>query len=108
MKSCFHEDESRTQYAPCLSNPFTDNEPPMKANLPIVRQVRAAFTLMEMMLVLAIIALLIAIVVLTLFESAYMAETVRGGLQGVPKGQGEAALVPARSEGAGGSMLVIW
>lgn len=33
-----------------------------------------------------------AIVVLTLFESAYMAETVRGGLQGVPKGQVEAAL----------------
>lgn len=33
-----------------------------------------------------------AIVVLTLFESAYMAETVRGGLQGVPKGQTEAAL----------------
>jgi general L-amino acid transport system permease protein len=33
-----------------------------------------------------------AIVVLTLFESAYMAETIRGGLQGVPKGQTEAAL----------------
>ena len=33
-----------------------------------------------------------AIVVLTLFESAYMAETVRGGLQAVPKGQTEAAL----------------
>ncbi len=33
-----------------------------------------------------------AIVVLTLFESAYIAETVRGGLQGVPKGQTEAAL----------------
>jgi general L-amino acid transport system permease protein len=33
-----------------------------------------------------------AIVVMTLFESAYMAETVRGGLQGVPKGQTEAAL----------------
>jgi general L-amino acid transport system permease protein len=33
-----------------------------------------------------------AVVVMTLFESAYMAETVRGGLQGVPKGQTEAAL----------------
>jgi general L-amino acid transport system permease protein len=33
-----------------------------------------------------------AIVVMTLFESAYMAETVRGGLQGVPSGQTEAAL----------------
>jgi general L-amino acid transport system permease protein len=33
-----------------------------------------------------------AIVVLTLFESAYMAETVRGGLQSVPQGQVEAAL----------------
>jgi general L-amino acid transport system permease protein len=33
-----------------------------------------------------------AIVVMTLFECAYMAETVRGGLQGVPKGQTEAAL----------------
>ncbi len=33
-----------------------------------------------------------AIVVLTLFESAYLAETIRGGLQGVPSGQTEAAL----------------
>ena len=33
-----------------------------------------------------------AIVVLTLFESAYLAETVRGGLQGVPRGQTEAAM----------------
>jgi general L-amino acid transport system permease protein len=33
-----------------------------------------------------------AIIVLTLFESAYMAETVRGALQGVGKGQTEAAL----------------
>ncbi|MBN8927612.1 MAG: hypothetical protein BGO51_12650 [Rhodospirillales bacterium 69-11] len=33
-----------------------------------------------------------AVVVLSLFESAYMAETIRGGLQGVPKGQTEAAL----------------
>jgi general L-amino acid transport system permease protein len=33
-----------------------------------------------------------AIVVMTLFESAYMAETIRGGLQGVPSGQTEAAL----------------
>ncbi|MGA8195664.1 MAG: amino acid ABC transporter permease [Acetobacteraceae bacterium] len=33
-----------------------------------------------------------AIVVMTLFESAYMAETVRGGLQSVARGQTEAAL----------------
>jgi general L-amino acid transport system permease protein len=33
-----------------------------------------------------------AAVVMTLFESAYMAETVRGALQGVPRGQSEAAL----------------
>ncbi|MEJ0016685.1 MAG: amino acid ABC transporter permease [Acetobacteraceae bacterium] len=33
-----------------------------------------------------------AIVVMTLFESAYLAETVRGALQGVPSGQTEAAL----------------
>jgi general L-amino acid transport system permease protein len=33
-----------------------------------------------------------AMVVLTLFTSAYMAETIRGGLQGVPYGQTEAAL----------------
>jgi len=33
-----------------------------------------------------------AIVVMTLFESAYMAETMRGALQGVPRGQEEAAL----------------
>ncbi|MBV8915499.1 MAG: ABC transporter permease subunit, partial [Acetobacteraceae bacterium] len=32
-----------------------------------------------------------ALVVLTLFESAYMAEVVRGGLQGVDRGQREAA-----------------
>jgi general L-amino acid transport system permease protein len=36
--------------------------------------------------------LLRAIVVLTLFVSAYMAETVRGGLQGVDQGQTDAAL----------------
>ena len=40
----------------------------MKANLPILRHARAAFTLMEMMLVLAIIALLIAIGAVTLGE----------------------------------------
>ena len=40
----------------------------MKANLPILRRARAAFTLMEMMLVLAIIALLIAIGAVTLGE----------------------------------------
>ncbi len=40
----------------------------MKANLHIARQVQAAFTLMEMMLVLAIIALLIAIGAVTLGE----------------------------------------
>ncbi|HEY0421612.1 MAG TPA: amino acid ABC transporter permease [Acetobacteraceae bacterium] len=33
-----------------------------------------------------------AMVVLTLFTSAYMAETIRGGLQGIAPGQGEAAL----------------
>jgi len=33
-----------------------------------------------------------AVVVLTLFESAYLAETIRGGLQGVPTGQAEAAM----------------
>jgi general L-amino acid transport system permease protein len=33
-----------------------------------------------------------AILVMTLFESAYIAETVRGALQGIPRGQGEAAL----------------
>ncbi len=32
-----------------------------------------------------------ALIVLTLFASAYMAEVVRGGLQAMPKGQGEAA-----------------
>ena len=40
----------------------------MKANLPILRHAQAAFTLMEMMLVLAIIALLIAIGAVTLGE----------------------------------------
>ena len=40
----------------------------MKAKLHIARQVQAAFTLMEMMLVLAIIALLIAIGAVTLGE----------------------------------------
>jgi general L-amino acid transport system permease protein len=33
-----------------------------------------------------------AVVVLTLFESAYLAETIRGGMQGVPSGQAEAAM----------------
>jgi general L-amino acid transport system permease protein len=33
-----------------------------------------------------------ALIVLTLFTSAYMAEAIRGGLQGVPSGQSEAAL----------------
>jgi general L-amino acid transport system permease protein len=37
-------------------------------------------------------SLIRAMLVLTLFESAYMAETVRGGLQGVPPGQTDAAL----------------
>ena len=32
-----------------------------------------------------------ALVVMTLFTGAYMAETIRGGLQGVPNGQAEAA-----------------
>ena len=36
-------------------------------------------------------SLIRAMVVLTLFTSAYMAEVVRGGLQGVPRGQEEAA-----------------
>lgn len=33
-----------------------------------------------------------ALVVMTIFTGAYMAETIRGGLQGVPPGQAEAAL----------------
>ncbi len=36
--------------------------------------------------------LLRAVVVLILFESAYLAETIRGGMQGVPSGQAEAAM----------------
>ena len=32
-----------------------------------------------------------ALIVMTLFNAAYMAETIRGGLQGVPHGQAEAA-----------------
>jgi general L-amino acid transport system permease protein len=36
-------------------------------------------------------AILRAYVAITLFSSAYMAENVRGGLQSVPRGQGEAA-----------------
>lgn len=32
-----------------------------------------------------------ALIVMTLFNSAYLAETIRGGLQGVPTGQAEAA-----------------
>lgn len=40
-----------------------------------------------------------AMLVLTLFESAYMAETVRGGLQGVPPGQTDAALALGMSHG---------
>lgn len=32
-----------------------------------------------------------ALIVMTLFNAAYMAETIRGGLQGVPRGQAEAA-----------------
>jgi general L-amino acid transport system permease protein len=47
-----------------------------------------------------------AIAVLTLFESAYMAETVRGGLQGVPKGQTEAALALGMHP-IGAKMLVV-
>jgi general L-amino acid transport system permease protein len=47
-----------------------------------------------------------AIVVLTLFESAYMAETVRGGLQGVPKGQTEAALALGMHD-LGAKVLVV-
>jgi general L-amino acid transport system permease protein len=47
-----------------------------------------------------------AIVVLTLFESAYMAETVRGALQGVPKGQTEAALALGMHR-TGAKLLVV-
>jgi general L-amino acid transport system permease protein len=39
----------------------------------------------------AIPAISRALVAVTLFSSAYMAENVRGGLQSVPRGQGEAA-----------------
>ncbi len=40
-----------------------------------------------------------ALVVMTLFEGAYMAETIRGGLQGVPPGQSEAARALGMHEG---------
>ncbi|MEX2502004.1 MAG: amino acid ABC transporter permease [Trueperaceae bacterium] len=39
----------------------------------------------------AVPALARAMIAVTLFSAAYMAENVRGGLQGVPSGQGEAA-----------------
>ncbi len=39
-----------------------------------------------------------AMLVITLFASAYMAEVIRGGLQSVPRGQGEAALALGLSE----------
>ncbi len=48
-----------------------------------------------------------AFVVLTLFESAYIAETVRGGLQGVPKGQSEAARALGLSDGAVKLLIVL-
>ena len=47
-----------------------------------------------------------AIVVMTLFESAYMAETMRGALQGVPSGQTEAALALGMHQ-FGAQMLVV-
>ena len=47
-----------------------------------------------------------AMVVLTLFSSAYMAEVVRGALQGVPEGQYEAALALGL-HGAQAKLLVV-
>ncbi len=67
MKSSFSPDERRTQSDPSHSKTALQKLI-MKSNLPVLRVTRAAFTLMEMMLVLAIIALLIAIGAVTLGE----------------------------------------
>ena len=48
-----------------------------------------------------------AIVVLTLFVSAYMAETIRGGLQGVEKGQTDAALALGMHKWAAQILVVL-
>jgi general L-amino acid transport system permease protein len=48
-----------------------------------------------------------AVVVLTLFESAYLAETVRGGLQGVPSGQAEAAMALGMHHGMAQVLIVL-
>ena len=48
-----------------------------------------------------------AIVVMTLFELAYMAETVRGALQGVPAGQTEAALALGMHKSAAQMLVVL-
>jgi general L-amino acid transport system permease protein len=48
-----------------------------------------------------------ALTVLTLFNSAYMAETIRGGLQGVPKGQLEAALALGMHAGKANLLVVL-
>jgi general L-amino acid transport system permease protein len=48
-----------------------------------------------------------AMVVITLFESAYMAEIIRGGLQAVPKGQSEAARALGLSPWRATAMVVL-
>jgi general L-amino acid transport system permease protein len=52
-------------------------------------------------------ALLRALVVLILFNSAYMAEAVRGGLQGVPHGQVDAALALGMHDGMAQVLVVL-
>ena len=48
-----------------------------------------------------------ALIVLTLFTSAYMAEAIRGGLQGVPQGQSEAALALGMHAGLVNLLVVL-